>query len=139
MANLTELTAEQASQIADSFAQASARVLDFRVEHRKALSDEEFDKLEKCEDLLDHMVVLFRKITIQLIGEKAADAVAEMKEAIEQAKATIGKTKQVKHVIKLAGNLVDLAVALASKNPKSILGAAKSLKEAAQADPGTVA
>jgi len=139
MANLTELTAEEASQIADSFAQASARVLDFRVEHRKTLSDEDFDELEKSEDLLDHMVVLFRKITIQLIGEKAGDAVAELKEAIEQAKATIKKTQQVKRVIKLAGNLVDLAVALGSKNPKSILAAAKSLKEAVQADAGAVA
>lgn len=56
-------------------------------------------------------------------------------EAIAQARATTKKTEQVKHVIKLAGDLVDL-VALSSKNPKSILAAAKSLKEAAQADAG---
>lgn len=139
MANVTELTPEDAARIADSFAQASARVLDFRVAHRDQLSDDELDELEKREDLLDHMVVLFRNFTIQLIGEKAGEALAELKAAVDLARATIEKTRQVKNAIKLAGQLVDLAVALTSKNPKAILGAAKSLRDGAQAGDAPVA
>ena len=60
MANELQLSAGEAYDIADSFAQASARILDFRLSQRGALSAAESTELERCEDSLDHMVVLFR-------------------------------------------------------------------------------
>jgi hypothetical protein len=131
MATQTDLTTEEAYEIADSFAQASARVLDFRISNRATLTREESAELEKCEDRLDHLVVLFRGYGIQLIGTKAAEAIAEIKDAIGAAKTAIENAAKVKNAIKLASGLVDLAMAIVSKNPKTILEAAKAVKLAA--------
>ncbi|HET7831384.1 MAG TPA: hypothetical protein VFK88_00315 [Gallionella sp.] len=134
MAVKLDLTAEEAYEIADSFAQASARVLDYRIAHRDHLAPAESDELEKCEDRLDHMVVMFRGYGIQLIGAKASDAVLELKAAIEIAKAAMEQVEKIKDAIKLASALVELAVALTSKDPKAILAAAKALKTSAGAE-----
>lgn len=128
MTSQLDLTTEQAYEIADSFAQASARVLDYRIAHRGSLTPEESDELERCEDRLDQMVVMFRGYGIQLIGAKAAEAVVELKAAIDIAKTTLEQIEKIKDAINLAGALVELAAALTSKNAKAIMAAAKALK-----------
>lgn len=132
MANELQLTEAEAYEIADSFAQASARILDFRVTNQSSLSDDEATDLEKCEDSLDHMVVLFRGYGIRLIGAKAQNAVSELKSAIALGKETIAKINKIKKAIKIAGALVDLAVAVLAKDPKGILAAAKGVQTAAK-------
>lgn len=132
MANETELTKDEAYEIADSFAQASARILDFRVTNLSSLSDEEATDLEKCEDRLDHMVVLFRGYGIRLIGAGAQEAVSELKSAIALGKDVIAKINKIKKAIKIAGALVDLALAVLAKDTKGILSAAKGVQTAAK-------
>lgn len=132
MANELQMTKAEAYEIADSFAQASARILDFRVANRSSLSDDEATDLEKYEDSLDHMVVLFRGYGIRLIGAGAQEAVSELKSEIALGKETIAKVNKIKKVIKIAGALVDLAVALLAKDPKGLLAAAKGVRTAAK-------
>lgn len=132
MDNELQLTEIEAYEIADSFAQASARILDFRITNRSTLSDDEASDLEKCEDNLDHMVVLFRGYGIRLIDAKAQNAVSELKVAIALGKETIAKINKIKEAIKVANALVDLAVAVLAKDPKGIVAAAKGVKTAAK-------
>lgn len=136
MANELQLPTAEAYEIADSFAQASARILDFRVTNRSSLSDGESTDLEKCEDSLDHMVVLFRGYGIRLIGAGAQEAVSELKSAIVLGKETIAKVNKIKKVIKIAGALVDLAVALLAKDPQGLLAAATGVRTAAEGSKG---
>jgi len=130
MADESNVTAKEAYEIADSFAQASARMLDFRIANSNVLSDEDASKLERCEDTIDHLVVLFRGYGIRLIGAKAREAMVELQAAVDVARLTIEKINKTKKVIKIAGALVDLAVAVLAKDPKAILGAAKKVKAA---------
>jgi len=132
MANELQVTEKEAYEIADSFAQASARVLDFRITNRSTLSEDEALYLEKCEDRLDHMVVLFRGYGIRLMAAGAQDAVTELKSAIALGKDAIAKVNKIKKAIKLASALVDLAVAVLAKDPKGIVAAAKSVQTAAK-------
>ncbi|PIY20815.1 MAG: hypothetical protein COZ12_08050, partial [Deltaproteobacteria bacterium CG_4_10_14_3_um_filter_60_8] len=112
MADESNVTAKEAYEIADSFAQASARMLDFRIANSNVLSDEDASKLERCEDTIDHLVVLFRGYGIRLIGAKAREAMVELQAAVDVARLTIEKINKTKKVIKIAGALVDLAVAV---------------------------
>lgn len=130
MVDETNLPAKEACAIADSFAQASARLLDLRIAKGNLLSAEEAFALEKCEDTLDHLVVLFRGYGIQLIGAKAQPAMVELKAAVALAKITIEKSGEIKQAIKIAAALVDLAVAVLAKDPKAILGAARIVRAA---------
>jgi len=139
MANESQLTQEEAYEIADSFAQASARILDFRITNRSTLSEDEARDLEKCEDSLDHMVVLFRGYGIRLIAAGAQHAVAELKSAIALGKGAIAKINKIKKAIKIATALVDLAVAVLAKDPKGIVAAAKSVQTAAKGKEDTKA
>lgn len=136
MANKFQLSETDAYEIADSFAQASARILDFRVTNRGSLSNDEATELEKCEDSLDHMVVLFRSYGIKLIGAGADEAITELKSAIDLGKKTIAKIDKIKKAIKIAGALVDLAVAVLAKDPKAILAAAQGVQGAAKGTQG---
>lgn len=133
MADKSNLTEKDSYAMADSLAQASARLLAFRSAHANLLSDEEASALEKCEDTLDHLVVVFRGYGIQLLGAKAQQAMVELQAAVDVAKLTIAKINQIKEAIKVAGSLVDLAQAVLAKDPKAILGAAKNVKAASQA------
>lgn len=132
MANELQLTEAEAYEIADSFAQASAGILDFRVTNRSSLSDDEATDLEKCEDRLDHMVVLFRGYGIRLIGAGAQEAVSELKCAIAFGKNSIAKINKIKTAIKIAGAFVDLAVAVLAKDPKGIFTAAEGVRTVAK-------
>jgi len=132
MAKVLQLTQAEAYEIADSFAQASACILDFRIQNRSSLSDDEATDLEKSEDSLDHMVVLFRGYGIRLIGSLAQDAVSELKAAISLGKEVIARINSIKKAIKIAGTLVDLAVAVLAKDPKGILAAVKGVQTAAK-------
>lgn len=131
MSNEQQLSVSEAYEIADTFAQASARILDYRVNNRSSLSYEDASSLEKYEDSLDHMVVMFRGLGIKLIGAKADIAINELKQAVSAGRDAISQISQVKEAIKLAGAIVDLAVAVLAKDSKAILSAAKTVANAA--------
>jgi hypothetical protein len=132
MADQTDLIENEVFEIADKFSEASAELLDFRVRKRDSLSPEEEKELEKCEDRLDKMVVGFRDYGIRLIGAKVGYAVAELKGAIDAARSTIEEVANIKKAIQVATALVDLAVALMSKDPKAILNAASAVQKATE-------
>jgi hypothetical protein len=132
MANKLELTVKKSYELADSFAQASARILDFRISNRDSLTPEEAARLERCEDSLDSMVVLFRGYGITLIGAGAGKAAEELKLAIEAGKSAIETINKVKSAIKIAEALVVLSVAVLAKNTRDILAATKTLKSVAK-------
>jgi hypothetical protein len=133
----SQLTTTEAYEIADSFAQASARILDFRVTNRGTLSKDEASELEKYEDRLDHMVVLFRGYGIRLIGEGAQVAVLELRSAIDLGKDALAKINKIKKAILVAGALVDLAVAVLAKDSKGIVGATQGIQMATKSKDAT--
>ena len=130
MVNELQLSAGEAYDIADRFAQASARILDFRLSQRGALSAAESTELERCEDSLDHMVVLFRGYGVRLLGAGAQEAVLELKAAQTLGAQAMVKINQTKEAIKAAASLVDLAVAVLAKNPQGVVAAAKGVRTA---------
>ncbi|NTW07187.1 MAG: hypothetical protein HGA29_05015 [Syntrophaceae bacterium] len=133
MAEKTILPEKEAYEIADKFALISAQILEFRIEKREPpLSDEDAAELEKYEDSLDALVVLFRNYGIQLIGKKANEATVELRNAVEAGKKTLKQVNTIKQAINIAGALVDLAVAVLSREPKGILNAAQKVIAAIQ-------
>jgi hypothetical protein len=125
MKNEIVLKTEDAYQIADNFALASARILEFRVTNRASLSKKDATQLEKCEDTLDSMVVLFRGYGIRLIGANAEGAVTKLKLAIDSAKKTLETISNIKMALNVASALVDLAHAVLRQDPDGIIEAAK--------------
>ncbi|GLR14788.1 hypothetical protein GCM10007907_35780 [Chitinimonas prasina] len=134
MAPTIKLTDKHAYQIADTFAQASARILDFRIAHSAALSDEEATELEKAEDRLDQAVVLFRGYGIQLRGAQAEEAASELQSAIHTARDTIATIDSVKQVISTGTALVDLTVAVLDRDAKGALAASRRISAAIKGD-----
>ncbi|MEH6462035.1 hypothetical protein [Chitinimonas sp. JJ19] len=134
MAQIVKLTDKHAYQIADTFAQASARILDFRIAHSAALSDEEATELEKAEDRLDQAVVLFRGYGIQLQGAQAEEAASELRGAIDNARDTIATIHSVKQVISAGTALVDLTVAVLDRDAKGALAASRRISAAIKGD-----
>lgn len=130
MANELQLGATEAYAIADGFAQASARILDFRVSRRTTLSEEDANTLEQCEDSLDHLVVLFRGYGIRLTGAGAQDAVTELKGALALGREAIAVINTSKAAIKAAQSLADLAVAVLAKSPQGVVAAARCVRAA---------
>jgi len=131
MAEKTILPEKEAYEIADKFALISAQILEFRIEKREPpLSDENAAELEKYEDSLDALVVLFRNYGIQLIGKNTGNAVAELRNAVEAGKTKLMQVNSIKQAVRIAGAVVDLAVAVLAREPKGILNAAqKVMKE----------
>jgi len=130
MPKTTELGLEASFEVADAFAQASAAILDFRVENNSSLDPNERSALEKAEDQLDHFVVIFRAHGIELIGAKAAQAAEDLKAAVEDAKAKLKKIAKIKKAIAIATSLVALAVALLSKDVKAVIAAVEAVNKA---------
>lgn len=133
MAIITNVTGKDAFEIADTFAQLSARILEYRVSHRDSISHDDAVELEMCEDRLDQAVVLFRGYGIQLLGEKAEEAIKSLKESITEARSTLTTIENIKSTIKIAGSLVNMTLAILSKDPAAVLGTLKEVKEACEA------
>jgi hypothetical protein len=126
------ISPDEAYEVADAFAQVSARILDFRVEAGD-LTDDEAEELERCEDTLDALVVLFRGYGIKLLGERASDAAQDLSGAIRDARDTLQNIADTKRAILIAAAVVELAVAVQIGNVKgvvtSIAGVAAALKD----------
>ena len=129
MAQLTVLTKEQAYAIADSLAQASSLVLEWRIRQRPSLTPAERDLLEQYENHLDQMVTLFRAYGITLIAEGAQQARSDIEGAIAKGKAQLKRIADVKAAIGAAAGLVDLGAAILSRDPFAISEAAASLHD----------
>jgi len=128
MAQLTELTKDQAYAIADSLAQASSLVLELRIRQRTSLAPPDQDLLEQYENHLDQMVALFRAYGISLIAEGAEQARSDIEGAIAKGKAQLKRIADVKAAISAAAKLVDLGAAILSRDPFAIGEAAASLR-----------
>lgn len=129
MAQLTALTKDQAYAIADSLAQASSLVLEWRIRQRPSLAPAERDLLEQYENHLDQMVTLFRAYGITLIAEGAEQARSDIEGVIVKAKAQLKRIADVKAAIGAAARLVDLGAAILSRDPFAIGEAAASLHD----------
>lgn len=132
MSDQIKLDSSEALRIANSLAQASAKILDFRVDNFDRLSDEEAAKLEQQEDNLDHMVVLLRSRGVELIGEEAAAVSQELTAAIEDGKEVLSTIKDVRNALRVAVGLTELAVAVLGRNAKGALSALKELRSVAK-------
>lgn len=128
MAQLTELTKDQAYAIADSLAQASSLVLELRIRQRTSLAPTEQDLLEQYENHLDQMVALFRAYGITLTAEGAEQARSDIEGAIAKGKAQLKRIADVKAAIGAAAKLVDLGAAILSRDPFAIGEATASLR-----------
>ena len=128
MAQLTELTKDQAYAIADGLAQASSLVLELRIRARDTLAPAERALLEQYENHLDQMVALFRAYGIYLIAEGAEQARGEIEGAIAKGKLQLKRIADVKAAIGTAARLVDLGAAILSRDPFAIGEAAASLR-----------
>jgi hypothetical protein len=115
--------------IADNFAQASAAVLDYRV-NTPNLTSAQQDALERYEDELDHQVVMFRNYGVVISGDEAATAQADIQDAVGKAKKVIRKIDNAKRAIDIAAALVTLAGSIAAKDASGIIRAAKGVRDA---------
>ena len=131
MPTRTELSADDAFDIADQLAMVSAQVLMYRVEHKDTLNDAERESLHKLEDELDDSVTILRNHGVTLVGAKAAKAVEDLNEAIAKAQEALKKIEKAKRAIQLAAAVLDLARTVSTGNVPDILAAAKAVKETA--------
>jgi len=128
------IQAKEAFAIADSFAQVSARILELRL--TRDLEPEQARALERSEDYLDAFVVLFRNHGIQLLGKGAAQAKAELTEAVEAARDALDDIAQIKRGLRIAAAVVTLAIALQAGEAKGVVKAIKAVTDAAK-EPAT--
>ena len=132
MSDVSKLSRELTYEIADGLAQASSLVLELRIalrlaEHRGGKHPDE-EELEQLENQLDQMVALFRAYGIYLLGQAALDPIAEINEAIIDAKKKLKRIDDIKHSIATATKLVELGAAILSRDPLAMVKAARSLK-----------
>ncbi len=131
MSESIELARREVWQAADGMAQASARLLEYRIARAASLSDAQAAQLEQLENELDQMVVLLRSRGVQLIGAGAAEAAAGLMGAIRLGREALGQMSDVNSLIRAASSLFDLAVALLGRNPGPALKAIRTLHELA--------
>lgn len=129
MADLIELSKDQAYAIADSLAQASSAVLELRIRSNNTLQPEERALLEQYEHHLDQMVALFRAYGIRLIAAGAEQARKDIDTAIANGKAQLQHITHIKASIAAAARLVNLGAAILSRDPFAIAEAAADLRQ----------
>ena len=109
------LSLRQTLEIADQFAQASAHILDLRVEKRASLTDREARILEQCEDRIDKIVAIFRSSGIAFLEARVDALTARILAAIQAAKRALHKVMNFEQAVATAEAIAHLAAAVLTK------------------------
>ncbi len=120
--------AAEAGQLADLFNDLSQALDDFRLaDHSPPISA---DKLARLKDEAQGMEDRAHYFTAEAIGatlQSIQPDLAKIKAMTAQAKAQVGKLKNVSKVISIATSALSLGTAIAAGNPLSIAAAAEAL------------
>ena len=124
---MTTLTANQAEQLAQEF-QNCANAIDDRLETDwKTLDDTDQQTLISQAQQIQAKASLFANQAVGMILDETKDALGQISKATATGKSAIEYMQTVDKVISVAGSLVDLGTAIASKDPVASLKAAETL------------
>ncbi len=128
------LNSDDARVLADQCQDAASAIRDRLRDDFDTSDSPEYQRLK---DLAMTLVLHSSAMTTAAVGlaiDDMADDAAELKQVTTEAKESLAKLQTVGRVINIAAALVDLAAAVADKNPGGAAKAAKGLRNALKED-----
>ncbi|MFH0771541.1 MAG: hypothetical protein V1933_02855 [Candidatus Omnitrophota bacterium] len=122
-----KLTEEEARQLAKSFRDFSVSLGDFRFGNWADLSEKERKTIEGMEWKLLNYSSDFTTKTVGLILDDAEGSLKSLQQAAGKAKKAIANIKTVKNIIIISTSIMELGVAVASKDPKVVASAVRNV------------
>jgi len=121
------ITAEQAVDLARSFHSACVQVGLYRFENYSTMSKAEREAIERSQwDLLNaSMDMTTRAVGLRL--DEIGQSVVGLNTAVKRATTAIKTIESVKKAINIAAVVVDLSLAIMSKNPQGVLQSVSKL------------
>ena len=126
----TSSNAAAVAQLADSLAQASSELLDYRIVHRGRLTKKQRIQIEDAETTLDGLVAILRGTATRLIAAEAGEKLKQLQAQITHAKGVIAKIQKIKAVMTLVSALVTAAAALVSGDITALASAITAVQKA---------
>lgn len=125
----TELTQAQAQQLADEYLELAKAIRKYRDENFNTLSEEERKRLRNFINQMLNEATDFtqRSIVLLLSSAETKEAVGNIVKTTKNLKAAIKTLEGINKILKVAAAAIDLAIAVASGNPVSIV---KAIEEA---------
>ena len=117
---MSQITADQAMQIAQTFSQFAAKVEDFRFSHLNALSDLQESALRNVETSLRSTSSDFLDLGINAVLDDAENSIAALGQVTDLLNRDITTVTTINNALQIASSLIQLATAFATLNPLAI-------------------
>ena len=130
---MAKTTVEEARELAELFRDLSVQLGDYRFSNWATLPSGERKNIEDAEWSLLNASSDFTTIAVGIELENLESDLKKIERATNKARRAIKIATTVKNVLKVATAAISLAGAIMSKNPESILTAAKDLFETSKA------
>jgi hypothetical protein len=121
------LTADDARDIADAFHSAYEAIDRYLDDHWQTISRSDYDTLYEAKRTLLRGSASMRTEAVGLSIDQMADASAELKQVIGDAKESLARLETIGTVIRVAAGLADLAKGILDRNPGKIFNASQSI------------
>jgi hypothetical protein len=121
------LTADDARDIADAFQSAYEAIDRYLDDNWETISRSDYDTLNEAGKALLRRSALMRTEAVGLSIDQMADASAELKQVIGDAKESLARLETVGTVIRVAAGLADLAKGVLARNPGRIFNASRGI------------
>jgi hypothetical protein len=126
---MAKTTAEEARELSELFRDLAVQLGDYRFSNWGTLSSDERKNIEDTEWSLLNASSDFTTIAVGIDLANLDADIRKIERATNKARQAIRTANTVKNVLKVATAAISLAGAIISKNPQSILTAAKDLFE----------
>jgi len=114
--------------LADQFTAISVSLYDYRSRTALSARDERIIR-DEGELPLDTLANMLRGRAVEEVAKAASEQITDIQAALSKAKATVEQIASVKEAIAVVADVISLAGALLSRQPKAILEALKPFRE----------
>ena len=130
-----KITPDQARMIADEFMDAASVIDDYLDANYKNIAREEYEYLNESFKTLMRMSSFATTMAVDLSIEEMEEPGKELLGVIKTTKEKIKTLKKIGHMIRVTSGLVDMAGAIAAKDPGAIFKSAKNLRKTLKEEP----
>lgn len=122
------LTADDARDIADAFHSAYEAIGRYLDDNAQTISRSDYNTLNEAGKTLLRSSASMKTEAVGLSIDQMADASAELKQVIGDAKENLPRLETIGTVIRVAAGLADLATGILGRNPGKIFNASQGIQ-----------